>query len=141
VTARDGWVALFESRARGWQARDPALLAASHADDGVIVSPIFGTVSGREAIDTSYRELFRRFADWTLEAEAPIIDGLRAGQLFRVHATHTDDIFGLAATGRRFEIQGALVFDLREGRIVQERRIYDFPGLLLQLGVLKAKPQ
>jgi len=26
-------------------------------------------------------------------------------------------------------------------RIVEERRIYDFTGLLVQVGVLKAKPQ
>ncbi len=141
MNAPESLMRLFDARARGWRARDAAILAASHTDDGVIVSPIFGTVSGRAAIDTSYRDLFRRFADWTLDAEAPVIDGDRAGQLFRVHATHTDEIFGLAATGRRFEIQGALIYALRDGRIAHERRIYDFPGLLLQLGVLKAKPQ
>jgi len=29
---------------------------------------------------------------------------------------------------------------LRNGKIVHERRIYDFTGLLVQIGVLKAKP-
>jgi hypothetical protein len=31
-------------------------------------------------------------------------------------------------------------YRLENGRIVHERRIYDFTGLLLQIGVLKAKP-
>ena len=32
------------------------------------------------------------------------------------------------------------VFEIRGRQIVRERRIYDFTGLLLQIGVLKAKP-
>ena len=35
---------------------------------------------------------------------------------------------------------GVLVFELRDGKITHERRLYDFTGLLVQVGVLKAKP-
>jgi hypothetical protein len=31
-------------------------------------------------------------------------------------------------------------YQLEHGKIVRERRVYDFTGLLLQIGVLKAKP-
>ena len=30
--------------------------------------------------------------------------------------------------------------DVTDGAIVRERRIYDFTGLLIQLGVLKSRP-
>ena len=140
TTTRAEIDALFEMRTRAWRERDPTALAASHRDDGVIVSPIFGTVTGREAIDRSYRDLFLRFADWTLVAERSIVDGERVAQPFEVEATHTYEIFGLPATGRRFKIQGVLLFEVTGGRIARERRLYDFTGLLLQLGVLKAKP-
>ena len=32
------------------------------------------------------------------------------------------------------------LFEFQDGRIVRERRIYDFTGLLVQIGVLSAKP-
>jgi hypothetical protein len=32
------------------------------------------------------------------------------------------------------------VYELKDGKIVHERRIYDFTGLLIQIGVLKVKP-
>jgi hypothetical protein len=32
------------------------------------------------------------------------------------------------------------LYELKDGKIVQERRIYDFTGLLIQIGVLKVKP-
>jgi steroid delta-isomerase-like uncharacterized protein len=130
---------LFAGREQGYRQRDPATLAASHAADGVVVSPVFGRVQGREAIEQSYRDLFKRFADWTVFSEELIIDADRAAQVFRVTATHTSDLFGLKATGRRIEIHGVLFFQLQNGRIQHERRIYDFTGMLVQLGVLKAR--
>ena len=34
----------------------------------------------------------------------------------------------------------AYMFTLRDGLIVHERRVYDFTGMLIQIGLLKAKP-
>ena len=48
-------------------------------------------------------------------------------------------MFGVSATHRRFEIRGALVISFRDGLIGHERRIYDFTGMLIQLGVIKPK--
>jgi hypothetical protein len=31
-------------------------------------------------------------------------------------------------------------YELRDGLIVRERRVYDFTGVLVQVGLLKAKP-
>jgi steroid delta-isomerase-like uncharacterized protein len=137
---REQVVSLIQTMQRAWNARDPQALTAAHADDGVIVSPIFGEVHGRTEIQRSYDELFRAFADWTLEGHDLIIDGARAAQTFTVSATHTSELFGVEATHRRFTIQGVLVFEFRDGKVSHERRMYDFTGLLVQLGVLKAKP-
>ena len=44
------------------------------------------------------------------------------------------------ATGKRIEF-GCVFLKRREGELVaHERRIYDFSGLLIKLGVLKVKP-
>jgi hypothetical protein len=32
------------------------------------------------------------------------------------------------------------MYELKDRKIVRERRIYDFTGLLVQIGLLKAKP-
>ena len=137
---REQIVGVVHAMQRAWHARDPVALAAAHAEDGVVRSPMFGEVRGRSEIERSYRDLFRAFADWTFEGGELIIDGARAAELFTVEATHTSDLFGVEATQRRFKIQGVLVFDFRDGKIIHERRMYDFTGLLVQVGVLKAKP-
>ena len=130
---------LFQMRTKAWNSRDPGGLAATHAVDGRVSSPIFGKVAGRPAIEQSYRDLFKRFADWTLEGEPLIVDGQRVAQVFQVHATHTSEFYGLAATGRRFTLQGVLMFEMAAGKIAVEKRIYDFSGLVVQLGLIKAR--
>lgn len=137
---REEVVALVNSLQRAWRARDAVALAAHHADDSTVRSPMFGVISGRAAVEESYRNLFLAFADWTFETEDLVIDGNRVAQFFRANATHTDDFFGVAATGRRFETHGVIYMELRDGTITRERRIYDFIGMLVQLGVLKARP-
>jgi len=62
-------------------------------------------------------------------------------QILRFAGTHAGEFFGLPATGRHVELTVACVLSLADNQIVEERRIYDFTGLLVQVGVLKAKPQ
>lgn len=137
---RDEILAFFAKRQQAWKDRDPVALAMAHAEHGRVVSPMFTTVQGREKILETYRALFRMFPDWDFDGEIPIVDGSRVAQPFHVRATHTGEFMGLAGTGRRFKVQGVRLFEMKDGLIAQERRIYDFTGLLLQIGVLRSRP-
>jgi len=137
---REQIVTLVQSMQRAWNTRDAAGLASHHAEDSVVHSPIFGTVRGRADIERSFQEFFRAFADVTFDGQELIIDGTRCAQVFIVEASHTSELFGVEATHRRFKIHGVLVFEVRDGKIISERRMYDFTSLLVQLGVIKAKP-
>ena len=137
---RDEILAVLARRQDAWQRRDPVALAEDHAVHGTLVSPIFAKIQGRDAIRKSYESLFQSFPDWTLGDDPPLIDGDRVAVPFRTTATHAGRFLGLDGTGRRCEIQGVLLMDMRDGLIAHERRIYDFTGLLIQVGVLRGKP-
>jgi steroid delta-isomerase-like uncharacterized protein len=138
---RDEAAVLFAERDAIWRRGDTETLAALHADDGIIISPLFGAIKGREAIEKSYRQIFKIFNDLTLDTDEIVADGDRVAQFFRCHATHTSDVFGIPATGRDFEIRGVLIFNFKDGKIIKERRLYDFTGMLVQLGILQARPK
>lgn len=123
-----------------WRNRDAAALAAGHAHDATLVSPIFRSVSGARDIAVSYTTLFDIFPDWDYRAEDLLIDGDRVAQPFTASATHRGEFMGLPGSGKHFTIQGVRLFTMRDGLIAHERRYYDFTGLLMQLGVLKGKP-
>jgi predicted ester cyclase len=132
--------AFFERQQQQWETRDPEALAGGHASDGTIVSPIFRTVRGQREILESYHALFATFPDWRYVATDLLIDSDRVAQPFTVSATHVGEFMGIAGTGRKFEFDGIRLFEMRDGLIAQERRFYDFTALLMQLGVLRAKP-
>jgi steroid delta-isomerase-like uncharacterized protein len=131
---------LFARREQAWRDRDAASLASSHAEHGTVASPMFTNVVGRQDILEAYRSLFRIFPDWTLTGQDLIIDGDRVAQHFIATATQAGEFMGLAGTGRRFNIEGVLLFRVENGLIADERRIYDFTGLLVQIGVMRMKP-
>ncbi len=138
---RDELQAILERQVETWNRHDPAAIARLHAQDGIVESPMYATRQGRPAIEEAYAAFFKSFRDATLVVEAMLLELPRAAVFATVQATHTDDFFGLPGTGRRLEFRNARLLTLNdEGLIAHERRIYDFTGLLLQVGVLKAKP-
>jgi predicted ester cyclase len=138
---REDVQALLVRREAAWKARDASALASLHHEHGVVVSPTGGVLEGRAEIERVYRLWFSAFPDMTTHADTFLIDGDRAVLVLRFSGKHAGEFFGLAATGRRVEVTVACVLTVADHLIVEERRIYDFTGLLIQVGVLKAKPQ
>ena len=133
-------LAFFEGRQAAWKNRDASGLGAFHTEDGTIESPMFGRRQGRPAITDSYRALFATFPDWDFQGEELLIDAERVCQPFTATATHVGTFMGIDGTNRRFKIQGVRLFTMNDGLVQHERRMYDFTGLLIQIGILRGKP-
>lgn len=130
----------FTNRDKAWQNHNAEALTATHTPDGEIESPLFGNLKGQEAIQKSYLEWFSTFPDTEWHSEHLLIDGDRVAQFVILTATQQRDICGFPATGKRMQIRGTSLCFLNEDKIVREIRMYDFTGVLVQLGLLKAKP-
>ena len=137
---REDILALFNRRQEAWEDLDAGALAADYADDAVIESPLAGSHRGREAAEQALRAVFSAFLDLKVTTDALIIDGNRVVQVMTTEGTHIGEFLGLPPTGKPFRLSVVLLHELREGRIAREQRVYDFTGLLMQVGVLKAKP-
>ena len=137
---REEIIAFFARRLDALARHDTAALAADHAENGVVESPWAGTVSGRAAIEQAYRQVFAAFPDLAFQHEELLIDGHRVAQIARVVGTDTGGFMGLPPTGKPFRLPLVFLYTLDEHQIVYDRRIYDFTGMLVQIGVLKAKP-
>ena len=120
--------------------RDAAGLMAAYAQDAVVESPWAGMVTGREAIERVMRAWWSAFPDQVTQGEELIVDGNRAVLIATAVGTDLGGFMGLAPTGKPFQIPIVFVFTFDDGHIVHERRIYDFTGMLVQIGLLKTKP-
>ncbi len=133
-------VDLLGRRDAAWKARDAAALGATHAIDGVVISPAGGVLEGRAEIERVYRLWLTAFPDIVVEVQELIIEGGRVAELAKMAGTHAGEFFGVAASGRHVEMDVVLIMAIEDGLVAEERRVYDFTGFLVKVGVLKAKP-
>lgn len=132
--------AMFKRREAAWRAHDAVALAADHSPDAVVISPTGGVLEGRDEIQRVYQIWFTAFPDLQFNEYDFLIDDDRVALLMTVTGSHAGDFFGLPASGRHVQAVCAFFYTLKNGEIVHERRILDFTGVLIQVGVLRAKP-
>jgi steroid delta-isomerase-like uncharacterized protein len=138
---RDEILAMFARRHDALSRLDAAALAGDCGEDCVAESPFAGgTAVGREAVEKVNVAFFRAFSDLRFRQELLVVDGDEVALLVHASGTHTGGFMGMAATGRPVNFRIAVFYQLRDGLIVRERRIYDFTGLLIQVGALRVKP-
>jgi steroid delta-isomerase-like uncharacterized protein len=139
--SRDQIEALVERRIRAWNARDARALTNDHAPDCVVDSPLAGgPTRGRDAIEHVYSTYFRAFTDFRLEQDAVIVDGDRVAIFATASGTDLGGFMGMPPTGRAVRVPIVFLYQVHDGLIVSDRRIYDFTSVLIQIGILKAKP-
>ena len=93
-------------------------------------------IAATRALDS----VFHAFADMTSRTESLLIDGDRVVQVLTLSGTDTGGLMGMAPSGKPALLPMVIVCRVAGGLIAHERRIYDFTGMLVQIGVLKAKP-
>jgi phosphoserine phosphatase RsbU/P len=112
---------------------DAAGLAACYADNCILESPSYGSLTGRAQAEASWRNWFETFPDSSATFVELLIAGNRVAQTYTVHGTDTGGFVGQAPTGRHFRSVAVGLYDLKDGRIVREQRVFDVTGVLLQL--------
>lgn len=137
---REEIVDLFRRREAAMNDHDVETIAELYAEDAVVESPLGGTHQGRAAVAAVASAFFEAFSDATVTTDDLIIDGDRVVHVFTMSGTDTGGLMGMEPSGKPALVPMVFVYRVANGLITHERRIYDFTGLLVQIGVLKAKP-
>jgi len=138
--SRDAIATLLSLRQRAWVDHDSHALADQHSADAVMDSHLAGRVQGRSQIADVYATWFAAFPDSQLSTEEMTVDGIHAAELSTMKGTDTGGFLGLPATHKPFRLRSAWLYTLLDGRFTHVRPIYDFTGMLVQIGAIKAKP-
>lgn len=95
-----------------------------------------GTKRGLKAFQENWQRPFQAaFSDKVCIDEARLFDGEWAAAFGRQEATHSGTFMGIEPTGRRVEIRYMDFWKVRDGRIVDNWVMVDFPHVLRQLDV------
>lgn len=133
-------VAFFERRQIAYDSLDAAALAVDYAEECSVDSPTGGTHTGRAAAQSVLEAVFDAFLDMKTRTERLLIDGDHVAQILSIEGSNMGGFLGQAATGKPFRLPAVFLYELKDHHIVRERRVYDFTGMLTQIGVLKTKP-
>ena len=138
---RDEIEELFARRQAAWDHLDAPALAADYSDDCVVDTPSAGLpLRGRATNEALLRKMFDAFPDLHRGIDSLLIDGNRVAEFGTSTGTDSGGFMELQPTGKAFRIPIVFLYTLKDGQIVRERRIYDFTGMLIQVGILKVKP-
>ena len=132
--------ALTERHLEAHRRRDPAAIASCYHPEAVIVSPMSAPTRGRAAVESYYAALFAAFSDLEITVDATVVDPPHVVSFMTIRATHTDEFFGYPGTNKPMEVAVARLMTIEDGLIMHQRSVFDFTGLLVQVGVLRAKP-
>jgi predicted ester cyclase len=96
-------------------------------------SPSPGLPSGREGVRVVVVALRKAFPDLRYSIEDLVVGSDAVATRTTMRGTHRGDFFGLAPTGRAFEVGQMTIERFREGRIVAHHRLTDEAALMRQL--------
>lgn len=139
--SREDIIAILMRRQRAWVDHDSRALGDQHAPDAVMDSHLAGRVEGASHIGDVYRSWFTAFPDSQMSSDDVVVDGARAVELATMSGTDTGGFLGLPPTRKPFRLRSAWLYTLHGDRFAYVRPVYDFMGMLVQIGAVKAKPQ
>lgn len=95
-----------------------------------------GTKNGLDAFQDNWQRPFQAaFSDKVCIDEARLYMGEWAAAFGRQEAIHSGEFMGIPATGKKVDIRYMDFWKVKEGKIVDNWVMVDFPSVLAQLGV------
>lgn len=91
----------------------------------------------RDQMHAVLAELHTGFPDFSVDIEEIIAEEDAVAALVRMTGTHQGMFQGIPPTGKCMEMHGQVFLRLRDGKIVEDRPVYDRLSLLEQLGIWK----
>ena len=88
---------------------------------------------GKSEVKGFYEGIFAALSDMELEIHEVIEQGDQLGCRFTMHGTHTGELAGIAATGRRIHQPGFTIVRFEGAQIVERHSLADFDTVVAQL--------
>jgi steroid delta-isomerase-like uncharacterized protein/uncharacterized protein (TIGR02118 family) len=144
IVVREQWIIdaqqrAIENWAAHWSAHDMTRLLPLFTDDIVFEDVPMGVVNHGLAQLRAFGEgFFSGFPDLTFTLQSSFANGSSGGCEWVMRGTHTGDLPGMAATGKRMEVRGSSTFEFAGDRIRRCSDYWDKATFLTQLGLMAA---
>jgi len=105
--------------------------------NGIVDNPPPGMDGVKELV-----KLFRNaFPDMRFNIEEQIAEGNKVTTRMTIHGTHHGDFMGIPASGKPVSFSAISIWEVADGKLLQERVNWDALGALQQLGAIPTPGQ
>jgi steroid delta-isomerase-like uncharacterized protein len=113
---------------------DESLIPELYWPDVVDHNPVPGQRPGHDGLRDVLATFHHAFPDQEMELHRTLADGDHGVDVWTFRATHTGELDGIPATGRRVEFSGIDVARVVDGRIKEIWHVEDIASMWRQLG-------
>lgn len=118
-----------------WNQADLSRLAEFTALDIVRHDPASGVQRGFDEYRAVVTALHAAFAPMHFTINLQVGEGDTAAHHWTVTGTHVGDFMGNAPTGKPFTLDGISIYRVQDGKLIEERTVWDALGMVKQLGL------
>lgn len=106
------------------------------AESFTFTSPTSGTIEGRENFEAYAREVMDAFPDFRITTHELLADERLVMAEGTLSGTHEGELEGMSPTHETFEVRDMVRFVVEDGKLQEERAVFDRQEFLGQLGLL-----
>lgn len=111
------------------------LINSTNFTDDIILVMSPENIVGIEAFKDYYSNFITGFSDVEFTLEDVFGQGDKIVKHWRFKGTHSGDFFGIPATGKKVNVDGVTLVEMRDGKIAKEQDFMDNLVFLQQLGI------
>lgn len=121
-----------------WNSGDAQKIARLYTDDAVLYqAPLKKTLKGVEHIIARAQDFFSMSSDGAMTARAIHVEGDTIILELNAVGTHSGNFLDFEPTGRKYDLDACLVFEVRDNLIAKHTTYVDTATILRQLGLIE----
>lgn len=117
---------------------DTSRIEELFAPEWVNIDPALPPMQGLDGARALVGMFTTNFPDFTSRIEQMAAEADRVAVRASHTGTHQGEFMGIPATGKRVTVTATGIFTCKDGKLVENRVVFDAFGLLQQLGVVPA---
>jgi len=93
-------------------------------------------VKGHKGLQTMLETQWKAFPDLHFIVTNTVVQGCQVASVWQAEGTHRGPIMNIPPTGRKVQVRGVSIIEVKDGLVVRGQYIWDLAGMLRHMGLL-----
>lgn len=118
-----------------WNRKNPALINEVYASNCVVHTPD-GELKGTVGLREFYDRYLTAFPDCRIKLDHLIAEDDKVMTVYTFTGTHKGRLWDISPSGKQVTVKGMSICQIVDGKVVEERNLWDTLSLMEQLGAV-----